>query len=229
MAAMGVVVPALVAAQPAHGLDRRFAFMQALMRAAFPGLDRHESSVVIRMSTASDYRWDRPPMVFVDVYPGKSSSDPPAATPGNSSPYLQGRFEFIDEKLLHAGFDGSAVNESRRNALDKRDEDAPTGLTDTQLAGVLSELGAQFGPDKRTELLRQLDLPRFEAALGKSESVDVAFVSKRHPKPATYSGGPRWRVLLTTLLDGEKECFVLMLEPFGGRLTGVVRGVNGCP
>jgi hypothetical protein len=204
--------------------DVRVAFMQALMRAAFPALTQHTGTAVVTMSTGVDHRWDMPLQIDLDIYPAASARQD---APPRRSPYLHATFDFDGDVFRSASLFGDAVSQSKSEQLSKL-ADAGALATESQVAEALARLGATFGPDKKAEFRARLNLSRFAEVIGGIRQADIAFTSPAHRVPPSYSGPPRWRVAITTSRRSPPECVVLLFEPFEGQLVGALRGDLAC-
>lgn len=125
---------------------------------------------------------------------------------------------FIDSATLT----GNYLNTQELRALQTNAE-AHSEWTDVDLEAALTNVGARYGPLRRSQFIRDLQIRRFEGAFGKIRKSEVHFVWRL----ADASGGsvkrPEWVVQIETLDRRRRRlCYALFFEPINGRLIGLI-------
>jgi hypothetical protein len=83
------------------------------------------------------------------------------------------------------------------------------------MADALRAEGAKYGPDRRAELLRDLDLPSLRQVLGALTRTGASF------QPGNEGDGPYWAIEATSATGGP---VTLGFEPYNGRLVRIATG-----
>lgn len=88
------------------------------------------------------------------------------------------------------------------------------------LGRELQKRGAQFGPQRRGEFMRKVDLKSLEPSLGKIVESRVGF--DWDPRSSSFPTAEWSVVLKVERADGQRHCYGLGYDVFEGRLAGLV-------
>jgi hypothetical protein len=153
-------------------------------------------------------------------------------TPGAGSPQRESdltiHFEFFDEiggpGLFQMMTIGPLANHDKLESLRRSVDDHPT-WSDTQVIETMESSGARFGPDKKGALIAQLHLDRLGAILGPIHvhSAEFNLRNEAARQNNLESAELVWRVQISAGTQRRKLDYVLMAEPFDGKVIGIVR------
>jgi hypothetical protein len=113
----------------------------------------------------------------------------------------------------------SDVSREERAARFQRSVASMTWLNEKQRAEELRDYGGKYGSDSQAEFVRSLPLKELEDVFGQFDVLKVEYLDGDEE-------GLRdsWRMEIRTHLHGTDRMFILSLEPFDGKLTGVFFG-----
>lgn len=218
-AAISVMLLAPVATSAGDG---PISTAEALVRGGFPELAGPEFDVVVTFRTGLGRDWNRSYLLGVTVSPADERSLPPRTIEEHEAQFLASFIDVDpDGSIFLAHFRGRHVHSREMRVLQEAAVSHP-GWTEADIARELTKLGAKYGPNERADLLLDLDLKRFEIALGSIRHADVNFSWFHEVDEKRKFTEPAWTVDVETELDSRRLCYSMNFEPISGHLTGVV-------
>ena len=201
--------------------------LQSFFRAAFPELSGMKATLTIETFLSVD--WVSAGMISFRLESANVWPPPRTAPELRQDPFLGGSAVVGPEYIERVSFGGEYVNSRLTRELVKRAEEH-TSWTDTDLQEAIVELHGKFGPMQREAFVQQLALDRFSAVLGNTKPLRITFAWRfgRPDLGRADISTPQWAAYLETAQpNGGSLCSVLLFEPFGGRLTALMR--HPCP
>jgi hypothetical protein len=214
--------------------DDFFARAKQLIRALYPNLDPSLDVVIYAHSFGvSDPRnpdimnaftmdLREPLSHFLVVVPLNSPPPPPR----NLDPVLSADFAFNrltdGKELLNLAVGGPAVT-GRRDEFAKEADKHPE-WSEAEVAAAMNKAGAKYGPDRKTQFLRELPLQQLKPYIG----ADLEVVSAefdvwplyRHQAMPGWSVKAKWHGT-----SGQMGDCILLFESFDGKLLSLDRSL----
>jgi DNA (cytosine-5)-methyltransferase 1 len=220
-------VTAVFCQSPVRGQLSALEITRKFLRALYPELADKQYAMCASTFAQFDQGW--PFIPFLDVTVGRGSCDPSKdgsfGVPQDTElrKVLSGRFEFDANGLLVDVFVQSDSLLSRTdNERIRKVVDMHQDWSDQQVADALKSAGAKFGPDDRKALTEKIPVNALEPFIGKFQ-IESSEFRLRHKQEPTSLAELYWTVDgESTVSDGRKLHWSLILEPFEGRLTSLL-------
>jgi hypothetical protein len=129
-----------------------------------------------------------------------------------------------DHQLFLLGSGGTVVNEDRfKRITDQVDSHAE--WSDADVLSALTKAGARFGPSAKKELLDQLPIKGLSVLMGDIdvESAEFKIRDASQIRAHLPSASLTWIVKVSTRSNNQKLAYLVMLEPFDGKVVYVTR------
>jgi hypothetical protein len=205
----------------------RLHLLQIVLQAAFPELQQTGNRIFITMDAHFPSDWTTAGIFHFRLRP--SGFKPETETAENQDDqFLGGHAEIAEGFIEQLTLYGRHVRSRDDEAVKKRAQENP-GWSDADLQKAIADVGGLYGPSQKEAFTRDLAVDRFREAFGNIQRSEVTFVW-RAGRPDLGSGdvvGLVWRVGLQTIDAGVPRCPVLLFEPIGGKLVGIVDGRCG--
>jgi hypothetical protein len=91
--------------------------------------------------------------------------------------------------------------------------------TDAQDLEAATKLGMQFGPDKKTAVLRLIPLKGLSGFYGPLRIKNIAFSVASKKEPGAYFTDLHWRITVEEI--GTSRTLQIAIEPFGGKIDAI--------
>jgi hypothetical protein len=223
-------LPALSESQDLNDRETVLTRTRDFLQAFYPELLGKGMLLNLRTSQSIDNSWRQVAGIRFDVQRYDPLSErmlnPPhdlktgkRLPPADNQALLQGLIRFNERGYLHEFSlgDSDLIRSTDNDKIQKLVELHPE-WSETQALAALREAGALYGPEKKEELLKTLQLGKLEPFLGSSTIRSVEFVVFHGAHVGNFAG-LYWTVHLdTTAPDGKRASYTLILEPFEGRL-----------
>ena len=174
--------------------------------------------------------WAAPPPSRASAQ-GKISALPPAEQVDSqgriyAKQYLHTTFFFDGAAhLLSFGASGPAIEQSEANKNFHFDPK----MTDSQIAAAIKQSGAKYGPDDKTQFIKDLPLRRLEPFLGSLELISITFLPLSSDR-AELPNWPDWTVRVRAKReDGTTANYKLRFDHVNGALTSLCTGFTCGP
>jgi hypothetical protein len=205
----------------------RLHLLQTVLQAAFPELEQVDNRISIIVDAAFASDWTASGIYHFRLLP--SGFKPPTETvESQDDQFLTGHAMIAGGYVEHLTLQGLHVRSRENATLRKRAEDHPS-WSGAELQKAIDDVGGLYGPHRKEAFTREVSIDRFREAFGDIQHSEVTFFW-RVGRPDLGSAdviGVVWRVALQTIEFGLRRCPVLLFEPLGGKLTGLVEGPCG--
>jgi hypothetical protein len=169
-AAVAVLLPTLLAAAPpqlrqgSSQIERG----QRLIRGGFPELRDHSMHIMLRVETRYDDDWDKTGMIYFQLVPAGERSD------RAEDLFLGGSLPIAAESGVNedAFFKGTHLSSTVLYRLESDVEAHPEWST-ADIAVLLAQAGARYGPNNATEFAKVLNVARVHS--GTAAVADAMF------------------------------------------------------
>lgn len=224
-AALCLVVVSILFARPIGAQQQsrdqfeRLATTQEFLRSLYPELRNKTYVMNVSASTPFDSNWTFMSDLDVSIGP----SDPRS---GNGywrkAEVLGGLFQFRREDGLNAVKIRYASLQLKLDAI-RVQVNSHQQWSDRQVVAALKNAGARFGPNDKDALQKVLPLDALEPFIGKL-NVDSTVFFLRHKQAPRSLAELYWEVDGTSSMsNGEKASWSLVIEPFEGKLQSLIR------
>lgn len=204
---------------------------QELLRQLYPELKNKRYVMSVELNGAFDMNWTSTPRFSVEVGPSERGHEHYTVDRSGiphireEKPVLGALFGFDSEGLLETLHVNSPEivfgkkNEALRKLVDSHRE-----WNDADVIHALKGSGVRYGPEDRDAFLQIAPFGALEPFIGGAFQIESAEFNFRHQQPSGSLANLYWEVEgASQTPTGKRLHWTIVFEPFGGRLTSIIR------
>lgn len=226
--ALTFVAPAHLTSSPSSS---SFLEAQELLRQLYPELKDKHYVMTVELNGAFDINWISTPRFSVEV--GHSERGHEHYTVDRSGvPHIREEKPVLGALL---GFDSEGLLESlhvnspeivfgKKNEALRQLVDSHREWNDADVIHALKRSGVKYGPEQRDAFLQIAPFGTLEPFIGGAFQIESVEFNLRHQQPSGSLANLYWEVQgVSQTPTGKRLHWTIVCEPFGGRLTSIIR------